>query len=152
MVRTTAELLVASAPLGLTVAELAERSGLGAESGGRAALRHLAEDRAWPLAAHPRFAYPAPERPEVPTAARLIAAERGELPTLTWDMLPLKGEIGRALVALLDGSRDLDALAAELGGRADELDLGGIDAGRLREAIAARLEELGRAGALKRPG
>jgi SAM-dependent methyltransferase len=147
-VRTTANLIAGSAPLGLTVTELGERSGLGAEVAARAALRHLAEERAWPLASAPRFAYPAPERPEIPAFARRVAARTGELPTLSWDLLPLESQVGKALVALLDGSRDLDAIAVALLERAGELELNGIGPERLRGALGERLDELARAGAI----
>ncbi|MBK5116436.1 MAG: methyltransferase domain-containing protein [Thermoleophilia bacterium] len=146
-VRATAQLITDSAPLGLSVAELQERAGHGAEVTARAALRHLAEERAWPSAHRPRFAYPPPEHPEVPMLAREVAMTTGELPTLSWDLLPLGGKTGKALVALLDGTRDLSALASGLMDQADQLGLQGIDPERLRAAISERLDELARAGA-----
>jgi hypothetical protein len=76
------------------------------------------------------------------------AAHTGELPTLSWDVLPLESRVEKALVALLDGSRDLDPIAADLLERADELKLKEIDPKRLRGAVSERVDELALAGAI----
>ncbi|MGB3099055.1 MAG: hypothetical protein WBB30_07180, partial [Solirubrobacterales bacterium] len=112
------------------------------------ALRHCAAERAWPLLDPPRFAYPAPERPRVPKLARLMAERSGELQTLTWDTMPLDTRTAEVLIAMLDGTRDRDAIVTELRARAAELGLEGIPEERLRAAIEDRLEELAQLGGI----
>lgn len=146
--RKSFEILEAAAPVGLTVSQLASRGGLDLETAAQCALRHCAAERAWPLLDPPRFAYPAPERPRVPKLARLIAERSGELQTLTWDTMPLDTRTAEVLVAMLDGTRDRDAIAAELRARAPELGLVGITEERLRAAIEDRLEELAQLGGI----
>ncbi len=146
--RASFETLEAAAPVGLTVSELASRAGFDLETAAHCALRHCAAERAWPLLDPPRFAYPAPERPRVPKLARLMAERSGELQTLTWDTMPLDTRTAEVLIAMLDGTRDRDAIATELRARAAELGLEGIPEERLRAAIEDRLEELAQLGGI----
>jgi SAM-dependent methyltransferase len=57
------------------------------------------------------------ERPEAFAAARWINRERDVIPSLYHEALRYQDPVGRTLLALLDGTRNRDALVAALGGR-----------------------------------
>ncbi|HKJ35212.1 MAG TPA: hypothetical protein VKA36_01475, partial [Solirubrobacterales bacterium] len=146
--RAAAEALTDAAPLGLPVAELGRRAGLGEEAAAQTALRLCAREYAWPSAAPPRFGYPAPERPLVPALGRIVAARTGQLPTLGWDTMELETRIQAALISPLDGTRDRDELAAALREREEELGIEGMSEEGLRAAVETHLEELAGMGGL----
>ena len=96
------------------------------------------------LHVHPPAPAPAAgERPLASPLARIQARDGGEIATLRHATIPLDDELLRALLVLLDGTRDRAALADELAGVAgvsrEELAGGRLDAGLRRLARSALL-------------
>ena len=104
-------------PAALPVAELGDDPAV-AEMLRRAYAANLVRLHVWA----PELATTPSERPVASALARLQAAERTRVTTLRHTSVEVGDELGRRLIALLDGTRDRAALAADLGRPADELE------------------------------
>jgi hypothetical protein len=105
---------IAASPASADLEELARNTGCAAGSAARAALRLVAERRADIYLDLPPFASVPPERPEAPALARAQARTASELTSLRHEQVRLEQRHAAKLLALMDGSRDRPALAAEL--------------------------------------
>jgi hypothetical protein len=85
-----------------------------AGSAARAALRLVAERRADIYLELPPFASVPPERPEAPALARAQARTASEVTSLRHEQVKLEQPHAAKLLALMDGSGDRPALAADL--------------------------------------
>ena len=141
--RELAEALTAARPQAVAISELARRGGRGEESAARALLRLVAEGRADLYADSPPWSPVVADCPEVPPLARVQARTSAEVTTLRHEQIVLRDPKARALLGLMDGTRNRRALADELARPA------GVDRAGSEAAVLDFLGQLADLGLLR---
>jgi hypothetical protein len=126
--------------------ELATRCGVIPVSVARAALVLTAEGRADIELYPPAWAASSPERPVASALARAQARAGPEVTSLRHIQVSLDDERASALLTLMDGTRDREALVEEL------LKLGDIDRSEAATSVDQYVKRLAELGLLRRPG
>jgi hypothetical protein len=90
----------------------------------------------------PAFALSAGPRPRTSRLALAQAAIADRVANLRHEPVRFEEPLGRALLRLLDGSRDRQAIARDLAGRTPELGLAQVTAERIAAVLDAHLEIL----------
>jgi SAM-dependent methyltransferase len=124
-------------PRTLGFAELQERLGADPEALGEALLEGFRRERLIPHAGPLRVALEPGERPKASSLARWQAAQGPAITSLAYTTVRMEEPAARLLITLLDGTRDRDAIRAELRARtglelsASDLDNNLVELGRL---------------------